>query len=478
MRGLGTARNGVNDMRTLSQPFDLATDKGGVPIRCFTGAQLLPDEAARRQLAELSAMSGLDQYVTVLPDVHYKHRNPSPTGTVVVSSSLLVPRAVDPGINCGMRMVATSVPAREFTTERLDQLFTRLIADIPIEARQTSLLSDEQCGRMLAEGLSVVADTLELAPGELNRIENGGHMTPAVDPDEIRALIRPTAIRKGNGWLGTLGAGNHFLELQEIVEVLDQLAAYRLGLKAGDVVFMMHTDSRRMGKRALKPIFEEALMAAANGHVPDPDSLWTIPADSPIGRKYVAALAAATHSGFFNRSALTMTLRHAVRDVLGDRSLALPLIYDCGHESIQQEEHGGCKLWVHRHGASHALPASALSHDPVLADVGQPVPIPGNMGSASYIAVTRPGVSATFHSVAHGSGRVMEKVHAAEQFDPEQVERDLGTSGVRLYRYGTDNIAGQAPASFKNVRGVVEAMESFDLIRPVVRVRPLAVLKG
>jgi len=463
-------------MKAVYEPVDLVADEGALPIRCFTGSQLMPDEAARRQLAELSVLPGLNEYVTVLPDVHFKHRNPSPTGTVVVSGSTLVPRAVDPGINCGMRMVATSVPAREFTTERLDRLFNRLIADIPIDARPTPLLSDAQCERMLAEGLPAVADRLELAAGELNRFENGGHMTPAVDPDQIRALIRPAAIRKGNGWLGTLGAGNHFLELQEIVEVLDHLAAYRLGLKAGDVVFMMHSDSRRMGKRALKPIFEEALEAAGSSHAPD--TLWTIPADSGVGRRYVAALAAATHCGFFNRAALTLTLRHAVRDVLDDRSLEMPLIYDCGHESIQQEEHGGKSLWVHRHGASHALPASALAHDPVLADVGQPVPIPGNMGSASYIGVTRPGVASTFHSVAHGAGRVMEKIHAAEQFDPEQVERDLGSYGVRLYRYGTDNIAGQAPASFKNVRGVIDAMVSFDLIRPVVRLRPLAVLKG
>jgi len=465
-------------MRIMSEPYDLLTGEGARPIRCFTGVQLMPDQAARQQLAELSVLPGLDEHVSVLPDVHYKHRNPSPTGTVVVSSSTLVPRAVDPGINCGMRMVSTSIPASAFTIDRLDQLFNRLIADIPIDARNTPVLSNDECERMLAEGLPVVADKLELAPGELNRIENGGHMTPSVDPDRIRGLLHGSAIRKGNPWLGTLGAGNHFLELQEIVEVFDQLAAYRLGLKAGDIVFMMHTDSRRMGKRALKPAFEAALLAAANGHVPDPDSLWTIPADSEAGRNFIAGMAAATHCGFFNRSALTMMLRHAVRDVLHDQSLPLPLIYDCGHESIQLEEHGGRKLWVHRHGASHARPASELTHDPVLADIGQPVPIPGNMGSASYIGVTRPGVAATFHSVAHGAGRVMEKVHAAEQFDPEQVERDLGTVGVRLYRYGTDNIAGQAPASFKNVRGVVEAMESFDLIRPVVRVRPLAVLKG
>ena len=122
-------------MKTVCEPVDLIADQGALPIRCFTGVQLMPDDASRRQLAELSSLPGLNEYVTVLPDVHFKHRNPSPTGTVVVSDSVLVPRAVDPGINCGMRMVATAVPAREFTTARLDQLFRRLIADIPIPTR-------------------------------------------------------------------------------------------------------------------------------------------------------------------------------------------------------------------------------------------------------------------------------------------------------------------------------------------------------
>ena len=463
-------------MKAACEPVELATDAGAVPVRCFTGERLLPDEAARRQLEEVSALSGLDEYVTVLPDVHFKHRNPSPTGTVVVSRSLIVPRAVDPGLNCGMRMVATSVPAAELSVDRIDDLFGRLIADIPIEARETPLLSADQCERLLSEGLCAVAETFELTASELDRIENRGRMTPAVDPDSIRAIVTPSVVRKGNPWLGTLGAGNHFLELQQIVEVLDEPAAAALGLLAGDAVFMMHTDSRRLGKRALKPVFEAAWQAAGNGH--QPDSLWTVPADSAMGRRYVAALAAATHAGFANRVALTQILRRAVRAVLGDASLTLPLIYDCGHESIQQEMHGGRPLWVHRHGASHALPPAQLAHDPVLGAIGQPVPIPGSMGSESYIGVTRPGAASTFHSVAHGAGRVMEKVHAAVRFDPVEVERDLGTVGVRLYRYGTDNIAGQAPASFKNVRRVVEAMTTFDLIRPVVRLRPLAVLKG
>jgi tRNA-splicing ligase RtcB (3'-phosphate/5'-hydroxy nucleic acid ligase) len=463
-------------MKPVREPIEISTGNGALPIRCFTGDELLPDQPSRQQLAELAALPGLDDCVTVLPDVHFKRRNPSPTGTVVVSRSCLVPRAIDPGINCGMRMIATSVPASELTPNRLDRLFGGLIENIPIGARTTPLLSVSQCERLLVEGLPAVADAIDLPPGELCRIENGGRITPYVDPDAIHAVVTAPAVSKGQAWLGTLGAGNHFLELQQVVAVLDGPVASRLGLCAGDAVFMMHTDSRRLGKHVLRPIFEEALHASGNGH--SPHSLWRIQADSDIGRRYLAALAAATHAGFANRAVLTRILRQAMRAVLDDPSLELPLIYDCAHESIQREEHGGQALWVHRHGASHALPPSALAHDPVLGEIGQPVPIPGSMGTESYIAVTDRGVGQTFHSVAHGAGRTLEKIHAAEQFDPEQIERDLGADGIRLYRYGTDNIAGQAPASFKNVRRVVDAMTAFNLIRPVVRLRPIAVLKG
>jgi len=463
-------------MKLLAEPIAIAAAHGALAIQCFTGDELLPDEPARHQLATLAALPGLDDSVVVLPDVHVKRRNPSPTGTVVVSRSQIVPRAIDPGINCGIRMIATSVPARELSPKRLDRLFSGLMADMPIDARHAPLLRASDCERLLVEGLPAVSDLIDLAPEELSRIENGGRITPAVDPDAIRDVVTEAAVSKGYAWLGTLGAGNHFLELQQIVSVLDARVAGRLGLRVGDTMFMMHTDSRRLGKQVLKPIFEEALRAAGNGA--SPHSLWTIAADSGIGRRYVAALAAATHAGFANRAVLTRIVRHAMRAVLDDPTLELPLVYDCAHESIQREEHGGRSVWVHRHGASCARPPSAFAHDHVLGDIGQPVPIPGSMGTESYIGVAARGVERTFHSVAHGAGRTMEKIHAAEWFDPEQIARDLATNGIRLYRYGTDNIAGQAPASFKDVRRVVEAMTAFDLIRPVVRLQPIAVLKG
>ncbi len=458
------------------QPTEIPATQGGISIRCFTGGDLLPDPAASRQLESLAAVPGLDAYVAVLPDVHFKARNPSPTGTVVVSRNVIVPRAIDLGVNCGMRIVSTEIPAREFTVPILDELFGRLRESIPLKPHERPILEVEECERALVYGLPAVRETLELAPQDIARVENRGRMMPELEPQDIRSVISETALRKSIGWVGTLGAGNHFLELQAVVEVLDEQAARRLGLENGTAVFMLHSDSRKLGKQILKPLRETAEAMFQSDQ--RPNGLWTLPFDSGLGCSFVSALAAATHAGFTNRAALTQILRRTTRAVLADPSLTLPLVFDCGHETIQRERHDGQWLWVHRHGASRAVPASGFTHDPVLGELGQPVPIPGSMGTDSYIATARPGVEATFRSVAHGAGRVMEKARAAERFDPQQVEGDMRAKRIRLYRYGTDNIAGQAPASFKDVRRVVDAMVDFDLIRPVVRLQPVAVLKG
>lgn len=449
---------------------------GACPVRCFCDEDLLPDETARQRLGVLAAIPGLAEYISVLPDVHYKPSNPTPTGTVVVTKDTLIPRAIDTGTNCGMRAISTGVPAREFTPPILDELFGQTLRQIPLKYHDEPLFGASECEEMLVHGLDRLSDALELTAQDIARTENRGRFLPHLDSEEIRAVLPRNAVRKGVRGVGTIGAGNHFLELQRVEEILDPPAADALGVRLGDAVFMLHSDSRRLGKKILKPLREEA---ERDGRLDGPlGELWTVPAESEYGRRYLAALAAASHAGFANRAAVTYLLRRAVREALGEKSLELPLIFDCGHETIQREDHNGQTYWVHRHGTSHTVPAEDWPSDPVLSEIGQPVPLPGCMGSDSYLAVAGPGVSQTFHSVAHGAGRVIEKVDAAAAFDEARIESDMQSLGIRLYRYGVDNIAGQAPASFKNVNRVVAAMASWDLIKPVARLRPLAVLKG
>ncbi len=457
------------------QAIDLLSAGGGVPIRCFADEHLLPDRPALRQLEELAATPGVKRYVTVLPDVHYKSRNPSPSGTVVVTSDVFLPRAIDAGINCGMRSMVTSVAARDLTQRAIDELFGRLVQKVPLKEHEEPLVSEEHCAEMLVNGLDELVEPLGLPPDELMRSENGGHFDLGLEPEKIRAALPPKSIAKHRGSLGTLGAGNHFLELQEVVEVCDPRAARRLGLEKGAAMFMMHTDSRKLGKSLLQDVHEEAEQAFRPAGASE---LFSIPVDSEIGRRYLACLTATMHAGFANRAAITHIVRNTMRDVLGDPSFELRLVCDSGHETIQPEVHGDQTLWVHRHGASHALPPSEKVVDPALRDLGHPVPLAGCLGMDSYICLGRPGIAGTFHSAPHGAGRVLSKDEAAGKYDPLEVEADVLGRGVRLYRYHSDNIAEQAPSSFKDVAHVVEAMAGLDLLRPVVRLRPLAVLKG
>mgnify|MGYP005725614987 CR=1 FL=1 len=465
-------------MSEIPTPINIQSNSG-LPIKCFTGESLLPDEPAREQLEALAAIPGLQHHVAVLPDVHYKGRNPSPTGSVVVSKDVLLPRAIDGGINCGIRTMSFPYPAKDCTPQFLDDLYGGLIEKIPVKRRSEPLLSENQLEEMLLNGLEKLIESLGIPREELSRVENRGRMLPHLAPETLRETLSTEAIRhaikKGGNTLGTIGAGNHFLELQEIVEVFDNDAAEKLGLKKGNCVFMLHTDSRRLGKKILHPLIDEAREKYQNGTASE---LWQMPIDSEMAQRYLRGLAAASHTGYANRSTINHFLRQTIREVLGDSAPDPSLIYDCGHETVQRERYNGGEVWVHRHGVSRALPPELLSGDPVLEQTGQPVPIPGSMGTHSYLAVARSGAVESFYSVAHGAGRVMEKDEAKEVYKEGDVESDLRESGVRLYRYNVDNIGGQAPASFKSPHQVVDVMAQLNLIQPVVKLKPIAVLKG
>ncbi|HET6202853.1 MAG TPA: RtcB family protein [Planctomycetota bacterium] len=448
---------------------------GHAPIRWFVDEVLPPDDPAHRQLEELAAMPGVERHIAVLPDVHYKSRNPTPSGTVVVTSDVVLPRAIDDGINCGMRSMVTSVAARDLSPAVLDRLFTRLLEAVPFKQQAQPHLGEADCEEVLVHGLKKAVEPLGLPPDEVARTENGGTFDLGIDREAIRAALPRNPIRKERVSIGSLGGGNHFLELQEVVEILDPEAARRLGLPLGAAMFMMHSDSRRLGKKLLKKVQREAESAHRK---PGQSELWSLPVGSDLGQRYLALLTATMHAGFANRAMITHIVRHTMREVLGDPSFELRLVCDSGHETIQPEVHGGRRYWVHRHGASHPVPPGAGVPDPALADLGQPVPLAGCLGMDSYVCLPLPGIDRTFHSGPHGAGRVISKGDAAAQFDPAEVESEVRDMGVRLYRYHSDNIAGQAPRSFKNVARVVGAMTRHDLLRPVVRLKPLAALKG
>lgn len=458
----------------MPQPLETTPKNGGLPLKFFLTPDMMPDAATVAQLETLANAEGLQHHVAVLPDIHRKSRNPSPTGTVVAAKNMIVPRAVDTGICCGMRMVRTDIDVRELTAPALDELFGELIRTVPVLEHEHDVISKDEVAAILTQGGAWSRKKFGLSDAELDCIEDRGTMpTDTDDPEKILASMPDKPMKKGRRCFGTLGDGNHFLELQEIVEVIDREAASLLGLEPGKALFMLHTGSRSVGSKTMKEYlekFEEEEKRVS--------PFWALPADSEEGAHFARAIAAASNFGFANRIAITEKLRAAVRKTLRDASLALPLLYDCAHVSIKHETWNGVKLWIHRHGGSRALPPSQMASHPIFSRTGQPVPIPGSMGHASYIGVAAENTRETFFSVNHGAGRVLDKPEAMAQFTAAQVENEMRAKNIRLYRYGADNIAEQAPDSFKDISRVIQAMSALSLARPVVRLRPVAVLKG
>jgi tRNA-splicing ligase RtcB (3'-phosphate/5'-hydroxy nucleic acid ligase) len=485
-----------------------ANGRRRVPVHLFVSPEIMPGRDALDELEALAATAGLAHPIVAMPDVHFKGRNPAPTGIVLATRDHLVPFAIDKGINCGMRMVQSDLPASACTGRMLDALYTELQRHIPIQPHHEAVLRKKDVRRALSEGARWACEHFELPDAERDAIERRGSMFEDrdIDPDAILATLPDVAIKKARRAFGTLGAGNHFLEAQEIVEILDAEKAARLGLEKGRVLFMMHTGSGAVGGLAMRYYSTHGRLESRRERLAfdfdklrfhlrharfawqDALQIWnylaahrqffTIPADSHQGRRFIDALYAASNFGFVNRMAITEALRNAVRTTFAAPELKLPLLFDCSHVTIQQEEHAGERVWVHRHGANVALPPSRCAGHPVFASTGQPIPIPGSMGSDSYIGVGVEGNAATYCSANHGAGRVLDKPQAMAQFSARSVEAEMAARHIRLYRGGTMDIAEQAPGSFKDIRAVVDVMQRLSIAQPVVRVRPLATLKG
>lgn len=460
----------------MNSPLEIKSQRADLPIKLFLTPELMPDQETISQLESLASAPGLAHHVAALPDIHRKSRNMSPTGTVVAAKNAIVPRAVDTGICCGMRMIRTEIDAREFTAPVLDQLFGEMMRTIPVLEHENDVLTKDDVAEILLHGGAWSQKRFGLSEEEMDCIEDRGTVpTDTTDAEAILDSVPDKAKKKGRGCFATLGDGNHFFELQEIVEVVNEEVAALLGLKKGQAMFMLHTGSRSVGSKTMKPYLE----ALEEKFRPNPEQpIWSMPSDIEEAVQYARAVSASSNFGFANRIGLTEQMRAAVRKVLGDQSLRIPLLYDCSHVSIKHEEWNGEKLWIHRHGASRGLPPSQIKAHPIFSLTGQPIPIPGSMGHASYIGVADEAAVQSFCSVNHGAGRVLDKPDAVRNFTEAQVETEMRDKNIRLYRYGSDNIAEQAPNSFKDISAVITAMSALALARPVVKLRPIAVLKG
>ncbi|HEV2846861.1 MAG TPA: RtcB family protein [Thermoanaerobaculia bacterium] len=450
-----------------------------VPARIWADEELWKQISRDRtllQLLNVATLPGIAGTAQAMPDAHEGYG--FPVGGVAAfraRDGIISPGGVGYDINCGVRLLASEVDADEISHSRLESLIHDLARAIPSGTGKGSHLkfAIEDIHRVLAEGCEYLVERGLALPEDLDTIEARGSL-PWADPSGVSDRAR----QRGGGQLGSIGSGNHFVEVQRVEKVFDLHAAEVLGLRAGQVVILVHTGSRGLGHQVCTDWVRsmDAVMARHGIQLPDRE-LACAPYDSKEGKKYFGAMCAAANFAFSNRQAITYAARQVFGRALGDRG-HLRVIYDVAHNMAKLERHGDEDLLVHRKGATRAFGPSHPETPAAYKEVGQPVFIPGSMGTASYVLVgTDAGVDLSFGSTCHGAGRAMSRTAAKKVQKGHEVRKALEDKGI-VVRASVGELAEEAPHAYKDVDRVVNVVHDAGLARKVARLVPLGVIKG
>ena len=452
-----------------------------VPGVVFATRALIPDLAEDRSLQQVVNVAELPGIVVAsyaMPDVHCGYGFPigGVAATDIARGGVVSPGGVGFDISCGVRLLAAEL-GRHGLAPVLGQVMDRLAAAIPRGAGRGGvwrLTGRAEMDKLLLGGAAYAVGQEHGCQRDLDRCEDHGAVA-----DADLAHISGRAIDRGLHQVGSLGSGNHFLEVQAVDEVFDPAAARRFGLATGQVCVMIHCGSRGLGHQICSDHVQIMDKAMGRYGIAVPDrQLACAPVDSPEGRGYLGAMAAAANYGRANRQLLTEAARRVFSRTAGAE---LHLVYDVSHNLAKIETHdvGGTsrRLCVHRKGATRALPPGDPDLPSDLQDAGQPVLIPGSMGTCSYVLAGVTGGGA-FLSTCHGAGRVMSRHQAARSITGPQLRRQLEHRGILVRGASARGLAEEAPQAYKDVTQVVATAEGAGLCRRVARLAPLGVVKG
>lgn len=457
-----------------------------VPVRIFGTRELLEEirgDASLEQAVNAATLPGVVGHVVVMPDVHQGYG--FPIGGVAATrlpDGVISPGAIGYDINCGVRLMASRVEL-EAVRPVLDDLASALDAACPsgVGTRGHVDLDGRELERVCREGGAWARRRGWATDSDLARTEEGGFLDGA---DLTR--VGPRARERGRSQVGTLGAGNHFIEVEVVDEVCDPEAARVMGLEAGCLTVMIHCGSRGFGHQICTDYVKDFQGAVKRYgiHLPDRE-LVCAPLDSPEGRAYDAAMRCAANYAFANRQVLAHLAREAFAEALRGRAKNLHLhqVYDIAHNMGKTEEHvvdgERMRVCVHRKGATRAFGPGFEGLPPEYRPIGQPVLVPGSMGTSSWVLVgTERSMERSFGSTCHGAGRTMSRRAAKRSLDGGKLRRELEARGIRVRAGSLPGLAEEAPSAYKDVDAVVEAVVGAGIARKVARLRPVAVVKG
>lgn len=453
-----------------------------VPGIIYADASLIRgmDDKVYEQVANVAMLPGIVQASFAMPDAHWGYGFPiggvaafDPNQGGVVSAG-----GVGFDISCGVRALYTGLRAEDIAPVKhklADLLFQRVPAGVGSTGRLH--LNTREMDDMLAGGARWAVERGFGSQKDLSRIEERGCMSGA-NP----AGVSDQAKKRQQDQMGTLGSGNHYLEVQEVVETYHDPLSKQLGLQTGDILISIHCGSRGLGHQIGTEYLKKMVLAASSYgiHLPDRE-LACAPIESPLGQEYLGTMRAAINCALANRQIVTQLVRQAFTDLFPQAEL--PLLYDVSHNTCKVEEHriGGQsrRLFVHRKGATRAFGPGHPDIPPDLQAVGQPVLIGGTMGTSSYLLVgTGEGLNLAYASACHGAGRSMSRHEATRQWKGGAVIEALAREGILVRSPSKRGVAEEAPGAYKNVTAVVDAAEDAQLARKAAKMRPLICIKG
>jgi tRNA-splicing ligase RtcB len=446
-------------------------------------AQLRKDQAPD-QVANVAFLPGIQVASLAMPDIHWGYGFPigGVAATDPEEGGVISPGGVGYDICCGVRLIRTNLMYRE-VNRHITRLVDTLFKNVPTGVGRSGKyrFDDKELTKLLAEGSRYLIDRGLATQGDIDHAEAEGRLDGA-DPGKVSADAR----KRGREQCGTLGSGNHFLEVQVVDAVFDEEVATAFGLEKDQVCVMIHSGSRGLGYQVCDDALLSLRKAPEKYGITLPDrQLACAPVNSPEGRDYLDAMRAAANFAFCNRQLLMWQAREVFAEVFGRswQELGMTLLYDVCHNIAKLEEHtvNGKKkrVWVHRKGATRAFPAGHPEVPDVYRTIGQPVIIPGDMGRASWVLVGAPGsMEKTFGTTCHGAGRAMSRTAALRDAGGRKIDKELAARGVIARAGSRKGLAEEQPRAYKNVDEVVEVVHDAELSRRVARMRPIGVIKG
>ncbi len=435
------------------------------------------------QVANVATLPGIVGSSMAMPDVHTGYGfSIGGVAAFDLKDGIVSPGGVGYDINCGVRLLRSNL-RKDDVAAKIKDLVSVLYNEIPsgVGSKGKVRLGPDDQKRILKKGAQWAVEQGFGESGDLEKIESGGCIEGA-DP----SLISNKAYERGRSQQGTLGSGNHFLEVQYVDEIYDEKAANSLGLFRDQITVMIHTGSRGFGHQVCTDFLEVMERAANKYKIELPDKeLACAPFESPEAQDYLAAMRAAANYAWANRQCIMHWSRETFMKVLGlsPRELGMSLIYDVAHNIAKVETHEvngrKTKLIVHRKGATRAFPPGHPELPEIYRPIGQPVLIPGDMGRASFVLLgTEKAMKETFGSTCHGAGRIMSRHQAIKRAKGRKIWREMEDKGIIVRSAGRETLAEEMSEAYKDVSNVVDVVHRAGISTKVARLRPIGVIKG